>query len=69
MAIIGTSLPTIGAMLGHSQPNSTAIYARLSSDPVRTAAETAATAMLNAAKASINGGNVVIDVASEEAKG
>ena len=48
MAIGGTGLPVIGALLGHSQPSSTAIYARLSVDPVRQAAETATAAMLTA---------------------
>ena len=53
MAISGTSLPTIGAMLGHSQPSTTAIYARLSTDPVRAAAENATALMLTAGKASV----------------
>ena len=47
----GTSLPIIGAMLGH-RPGSpaTAIYARLMLDPVREAAENAVTAMLATTK-------------------
>ena len=68
MAIGGTSLPTIGAMLGHSQPTTTAIYARLSTDPVRTAAESAATSMLTAGKASVGKAGVVLDVKSEASK-
>jgi integrase len=35
----GMSLPLIGALLGHSQPATTARYAHLSSDPLRTASE------------------------------
>jgi integrase len=50
MAIGGTGLPVIGKMLGHSQPSTTAIYARLSVDPVREAAETATAAMIAAGK-------------------
>ena len=68
MAIGGSSLPTIGAMLGHTQPSTTAIYARLSTDPVRTAAETAATAILTAGKASVGAAGMVIDVDSKEAQ-
>ena len=35
----GLSLPVIGALLGHSQPATTARYAHLAADPLRTAAE------------------------------
>lgn len=35
----GMSLPMIGALLGHSQPQTTARYAHLSDDPLKTAAE------------------------------
>jgi integrase len=49
MAIGGASLPLIGKMLGHTQPSTTAIYARLSVDPVRQAAEKAEADMLQAA--------------------
>jgi len=35
----GMSLPMIGALLGHSQPRTTARYAHLASDPLREAAE------------------------------
>ena len=48
MAITGAGLPVVGKMLGHTQPATTAIYARLSVDPVRQAAEKATTAMLQA---------------------
>lgn len=42
----GASLPIIGRSLGHKQVQTTAIYARLSLDPVRAAVEKTATAML-----------------------
>jgi integrase len=58
MAIGGASLPTIGKMLGHTQPTTTAIYARLSVDPVRAAAETATSAMLAAGGLAIGAGGV-----------
>jgi integrase len=45
-AISGASLPIIGKSLGHTQPSTTAIYARLQMDPVRQSVETATTAML-----------------------
>lgn len=35
----GMSLPMIGALLGHSQPSTTARYAHLAADPLREAAE------------------------------
>ncbi|MDR0692996.1 MAG: tyrosine-type recombinase/integrase [Puniceicoccales bacterium] len=40
-AIAGASLTIIGKSLGHKSPQSTAIYARLSNDPVRTSVEEA----------------------------
>jgi len=46
-AASGSSLPIIGRSLGHRQTQTTAIYARLSLDPVRESVERAATAMLN----------------------
>ena len=48
MAMTGAGLPLVGKMLGHTQPTTTAIYARLSVDPVREAAEKATAAMLKA---------------------
>jgi integrase len=36
----GLSLPMIGALLGHTQPATTARYAHLAADPLRAAAET-----------------------------
>ena len=47
-------------MLGHTQPATTAIYARLSVDPVREAAEKATAAMLQA------GGVRLLEAHSEE---
>jgi integrase len=40
-AIAGASLTIIGKSLGHKSPQSTAIYARLSNDPVRASMEAA----------------------------
>jgi integrase len=40
-AIAGASLTIIGKSLGHKSPQSTAIYARLSNNPVRTSMEEA----------------------------
>lgn len=45
MAMTGASLPIIGKSLGHSNPRSTQIYARLDVEPVREAMEKAARAM------------------------
>jgi integrase len=50
-AMTGASLPIIGKSLGHSQPSTTAIYARLQLDPVRQSVQTAADAILAADKA------------------
>lgn len=66
----GTSLPIIGKALGHRSQQSTAIYARLDLDPVRTSVEQATAAMIEAGKAGVTpapeptqpeptGGNVV----------
>lgn len=46
LAISGESLPLIGKVLNHSQPSTTAIYARLSLDPVRAALEANSKRML-----------------------
>ncbi len=46
----GASLVIIGKTLNHQSPQSTHVYARLDSDPVRQAMETAVTAMQQAAK-------------------
>jgi integrase len=39
LASAGLSLPVIGALLGHTQPGTTALYAHLFDDPLRAAAE------------------------------
>jgi integrase len=41
LASAGQSLPIIGALLGHTQPSTTARYAHLQSDPLRAATEIA----------------------------
>jgi hypothetical protein len=46
MAGQNTSLTIIGRALGHRTPQATAVYARLTIDPVREAVDRAATAML-----------------------
>jgi integrase len=46
----GASLPVVGKSLGHKSTASTAVYARLSRDPVRLAVERGTDAMLQAAK-------------------
>lgn len=46
MAISGASLPIIGNALNHKSQDSTAIYARLSQDPVRDAVDTAVNTMI-----------------------
>ena len=40
LAGAGYSLPVIGALLGHTQPSTTARYAHLADDPLRKATET-----------------------------
>lgn len=45
----GASLIIIGKTLGHKSPAATAVYARLETDPVRQAMETATSALLEAA--------------------
>lgn len=47
-AATGASLPIIGKSLGHKSQQATAIYARLSLDPVRDAVDTATAAMMKA---------------------
>jgi site-specific recombinase XerD len=41
LASAGLSLPVIGALLGHSQPATTARYSHLFDDPLRAATERA----------------------------
>lgn len=47
----GASLTVVGKTLGHTNPQTTAIYARLDDDPVRRAMTAAAAAMLTASQA------------------
>ena len=56
LASAGLSLPTIGALLGHSQPATTQRYSHLFDDPLRKATETAASVIGAAEK---RGGEVV----------
>ncbi len=58
LASAGLSLPIIGALLGHSQPATTARYAHLMDDPLRQATERAAALVTGAQSA------VVIDLES-----
>jgi integrase len=46
----GASLPLIGALLGHSNPNTTARYAHLFDDPQRAAVERVGAVVINAGK-------------------
>jgi integrase len=46
----GASLPLIGALLGHSNPTTTARYAHLFSDPMREATERVGAAVVAAGK-------------------
>ena len=50
----GASLVIIGKTLNHQSPQSTQVYARLDSDPVRQAMETAVSAMKTAANKNRN---------------
>ena len=68
MAIGGASLPVVGKMLGHTQASTTQIYARLSVDPIRAAAETATSAMLTAGRATIGANGVTLKPVRERLK-
>ena len=48
-ALTGASLPVIGKSLGHTQPSTTSIYARLTIEPVRESVTKATRAMFGAA--------------------
>ena len=55
---IGTSLPMIGRLLGHSQPATTARYAHLAADPIRAASNLIGaeiTAAMNSTKRPLGG--------------
>lgn len=54
-AATGASLPIIGKSLGHRNASTTQIYARLDLDPIRASVDTAALAILAAAKGGDNG--------------
>jgi len=59
-AAAGLSLPVIGALLGHSQPATTARYAHLSTDPLRAASDAIASRIAAAMRGKpADGGNVV----------
>ena len=53
LASAGLSLPVIGALLGHTQPATTARYAHLMDDPLRQATERAAAIVTGAAAAEV----------------
>lgn len=55
LAIAGVSLPVIGKALGHKNPASTAVYARLNLASVRAAVDLAAVAQAAAMKGASNG--------------
>jgi len=62
LASAGLSLPVIGALLGHTQPGTTARYAHLFDDPLRAATErVGAIVMGNAARESHVGEVVPIE--------
>ena len=46
LASAGLSLPVIGALLGHTQPNTTARYSHLFDEPLREAAERVSSALM-----------------------
>lgn len=55
----GLSLPLIGKLLGHAQPQTTARYAHLADDPVRQASEAVAARIAAAMKGGRSGAKVV----------
>jgi integrase len=55
LASAGLSLPIIGGLLGHTQPNTTARYSHLFDDPLRTATERAAAIIEGREKAEVVG--------------
>jgi integrase len=66
MAIRGSGLPIIGKLLGHRRESTTQIYARLTVDPVRAAAEEATNAMLLAGSAKMESGAMVVTAQKEK---
>ncbi len=57
LASRGASLPVIGGALGHKSIQSTAVYARLDTNPIRQAVEATTAAMLTAGEGSDDGDN------------
>ena len=55
MAAQGVSIPIIGKTLGHKSQQTTAIYARLNLDPVKSALGVATAAMAGAAQPAAKG--------------
>ncbi|MBZ0186738.1 MAG: tyrosine-type recombinase/integrase [Candidatus Obscuribacterales bacterium] len=68
LAIQGTSMPVIGKALGHKSQAATAVYARLTNDPVRLAMETAQKFLFEGGELDKGGGNVVPIAEGEKAK-
>jgi integrase len=67
-AAMGFSIAIIGKSLGHADLKSTQVYSRLQLDPVKEAVGKATGAMLDAAKVSVNGGSLLIDVQAQDHK-
>ncbi len=61
MANTGASMVIIGGALGHKDPQSTKVYARLAVDPIKFAMETASDAMMKAAKPNTSNDSVSSD--------
>lgn len=68
LAIQGTSMPIIGKALGHKSQAATAVYARLTNDPVRFAMETAQKFLFEGEQLSKPTANVVPIKAAAKAK-
>ena len=64
-ALAGTSLQVIGATLGHTRPETTAIYSRLTLDPVRESVNAATTAMIEAGKITVDANGQLLTDESE----
>jgi integrase len=60
LASAGLSLPVIGALLGHTQPATTARYAHLFDDPLRAATERAGAAIFGSPSTGKPGANVAL---------
>lgn len=53
--MLGASLTVVGASLGHKDPKSTSVYARLQLDPVRSSVTGAVESMIRAGRLTLNG--------------